>query len=132
MCSRYDIVTGKWIEVNDRIGILDRKLRVINENTEYEENWFEWTIKVYKATFGFEWEGDSLLIAKENFLLTFIDYYVERFEHYPIIERLKEIAKILSWNIWQMDGLKDVTPNSYKPIQKNKCHYLDMKKENTV
>lgn len=118
LCSRYDTVTGKWIEVNGRIGILDRKLRVINENTEHEEDWFEWTIKAYKATFGFEWQGDSLLIARENLLFTFIDYYVERFEHYPIIERLEEIAKILSWNIFQMDGLKFVIPNSCKPVPK--------------
>ena len=118
LCSRYDTVTGKWIEVNDRIGLLDRKLRVINENTQHEEDWFEWTIKAYKATFGFEWQGDSLLIARENLLFTFIDYYVERFEHYPIIERLEEIAKILSWNIFQMDGLKFVIPNSCKPVPK--------------
>ena len=118
LCSRYDTVTGKWIEVNDRIGILDRKLRVINENVEHEEDWFEWTLKAYKATFGFEWQGDSLLIARENLLFTFIDYYVERFKNYPINERLEEIAKILSWNIFQMDGLKFVIPNSCKPVPK--------------
>lgn len=125
LCSRYDTVTGKWIEVNDRIGILDRKLRVINENTEHEEDWFEWTIKAYKATFGFEWQGDSLLIARENLLFTFIDYYVERFKHYPIIERLEEIAKILSWNIFQMDGLKFVIPNSCKPVPKMQMSLFD-------
>ena len=125
LCSRYDTVTGKWIEVNDRIGILDRKLRVINENTEHEEDWFEWTIKAYKATFGFEWQGDSLLIARENLLFTFIDYYVERFKNYPIIERLEEIAKILSWNIFQMDGLKFVIPNSCKPVQKIQISFFD-------
>lgn len=118
LVSRYDTVTGKWIEINDRIGLLDRKLRIINENTEHEEEWFEWTIKAYKATYGFEWQGDSLLIARENLLFTFIDYYVERFGNYPIIERLEEIAKILSWNIFQMDGLKFVIPNSCKPVPK--------------
>ena len=30
LASRYDTVTGKWIEVKDRIGILDRKIRIIN------------------------------------------------------------------------------------------------------
>src|SRR5690625_2078460 len=30
--SRYDATTGEFIEVNNRIGILDRKLRVNNEN----------------------------------------------------------------------------------------------------
>lgn len=127
--SRYDTVTGKWIEINDRIGLLDRKLRIINENTEHEEEWFEWTIKAYKATYGFEWQGDSLLIARENLLFTFIDYYVERFGNYPIIERLEEIAKILSWNIWQMDGLKYVIPNSCKPVPKLQMSIFDDEEE---
>jgi len=125
LCSRYDTVTGKWIEVNDRIGILDRKLRVINENTEHEEDWFEWTVKAYKATFGFEWQGDSLLIARENLLYTFIDYYVDKFVVFPIKERLIEIAKILSWNIFQMDGLKFVIPNSCKPVPKMQISLFD-------
>lgn len=127
--SRYDTVTGKWIEINDRIGLLDRKLRIINENTEHEEEWFEWTIKAYKATYGFEWQGDSLLIARENLLFTFIDYYVERFGNYPIIERLEEIAKILSWNIFQMDGLKFVIPNSCKPVPKLQMSIFDNEEE---
>lgn len=129
LVSRYDTVTGKWIEINDRIGLLDRKLRIINENTEHEEEWFEWTIKAYKATYGFEWQGDSLLIARENLLFTFIDYYVERFGNYPIIERLEEIAKILSWNIWQMDGLKYVIPNSCKPVPKLQMSIFDDEEE---
>ena len=124
--SRYDTVTGKWIEINDRIGLLDRKLRIINENTEHEEERFECTIK---ATYGFEWQGDSLLIARENLLFTFIDYYVERFGNYPIIERLEEIAKILSWNIFQMDGLKFVIPNSCKPVPKLQMSIFDNEEE---
>lgn len=125
LCSRYDTVTGKWIEVNERIGLLDRKLRVINENTEYEKDWFEWTVKAYKSIYAFEWQGDSLLIARENLLFTFIDYYVERFENYPINERLEEIAKILSWNIFQMDGLKFVIPNICKPVPKMQMSLFD-------
>ena len=129
LCSRYDTVTGKWIEVNERIGLLDRKLRVINENTEHEQEWFDWCMQAYKSIFGFEWQGDSLLIARENLLFTFIDYYVDRFENYPIIERLEEIAKILSWNIFQMDGLKFVIPNSCKPIPKRQISLFDDENE---
>ena len=68
ICSRYDTVSGKWIELNDRIGILDRKFRVINENTNTKEDWLRWVQEAYKATYGFEWQGDSLLIARENLL----------------------------------------------------------------
>jgi hypothetical protein len=32
LASRYDTVTGQWLEIDERIGLLDRKLRVINEN----------------------------------------------------------------------------------------------------
>lgn len=32
LASRYDTVSGEWLEPNNRIGLLDRKLRIINEN----------------------------------------------------------------------------------------------------
>lgn len=117
LVSRYDTVTGKWLDINNRIGILDRKLRIVNENTTDKEEWLAWTKKAYQSTYGFEWQGDSLLIARENLLYTFIDYYKNRYNTEPTIESLKEIAKIIAWNIWQMDGLKFVIPNSCKPIQ---------------
>lgn len=118
LASRYDTVSGEWLEPNNRIGLLDRKLRIVNENVNNEKDWHNWTIQAYKSIYGFEWQGDSLLIARENLLFTFIDYYVERFKNYPIKEYLEEIAKILSWNIWQMDGLKFVIPDSCKPAPK--------------
>lgn len=118
LASRYDTVTGEWINIKDRIGILDRKLRIVNENTQTDAEWYEWVLEAYKSTYGYEWQGDSLLIARENLLFTFIDYYIDRFENYPSNEYLIEIAKIISWNIWQMDGLKFVIPNSCKPVQK--------------
>ena len=129
LVSRYDTVTGQWIDVNNRIGILDRKLRVVNENVDQESEWVEWVYNAYKATYAFEWQGDSLLIARENMLFTFIAYYVERLSHYPIREYLLEIAKILSWNVFQMDGLKFVIPNSCKPVQKRQLSLFEDDKQ---
>ena len=54
------------------------------------------------------------MIARENLLYTYIDYYLERFKEKPYIEDLKEIAEIISWNFFQMDGIKFVIPNSCK------------------
>lgn len=125
LASRYDTTTGEWIDVNSRIGALDRKLRVINENCDSEQDWYNWTLIAFKSTFGYEWQGDSLLIARENLLFTFIDYYIAKFGAFPIKEYLIEIAKILSWNIWQMDGLKDVIPNSCKPVQKRQMSLFE-------
>lgn len=114
LVSRYDTVDGNVINVPDRIGLLDRKLRIINENVEDEVEWIEWVKKAYKSIYGFDWQGDNVLIARENLLYTFFDNYEFKFKKEPDIQLLKEIAEIITWNIWQMDGIKFVIPNSCK------------------
>ena len=112
LVSRYDAVSGKVIAVKNRIGLLDRKLRIVSENTENELDWYTWAKKAIQSVYGYDWQGDNVLLARENLLFTFIDFYESRFGVYPIKEYLREIAGILAWNIWQMDGLKFVIPNS--------------------
>lgn len=112
LTSRYDTVTGKTIALKNRIGLLDRKLRVVSENVSSEAEWYKWAKKAVQSVYGYDWQGDNVLLTRENLLYTFIDYYVAKFDVHPIKEYLKEIAEILSWNIWQMDGLKFVIPNS--------------------
>lgn len=115
LTSRYDTVTGNFIEPKNRIGLLDRKLRIISENVDSEKEWVEWALTAYKSIYGFDFQGDNVLIARENLLFSFIEAYVDKFSIPPINEYLIEIAKILAWNIWQMDGLKFVVPYSCKP-----------------
>lgn len=112
LVSRYDITTGKKIPLSKRIGLLDRKIRIVNENTATESDWLSMVKWAYKSTYGYEWQGDNLLLARENLLFTFIDYYEDRFKKEPALEILKEIAEIISWNIWQMDGIRGVLPCS--------------------
>ena len=112
--SRYDTVTGIVIPIKDRIGLLDRKLRIVTENTETKEEWLEWVEKAYKNVYGYDWQGDNVLIARENLLFTLVDYYRDRFKEDIDKATLIIFAEIISWNIWQMDGLKFVIPNSCK------------------
>lgn len=113
LVSRYDTVTGEAItDLNKRIGLLDRKLRIVNENVTSHEDWLYWAKMAYKGTLGYEWQGDNLLLARENLLVSFFDYHEERFGEEPSIDDVKEIADIISWNIFQMDGLKFVIPRS--------------------
>lgn len=112
LASRYDTVSGNTIPVKERIGLLDRKLRVVSENVDDEQEWYEWAKQAVKSVYGYDWQGDNVLLARENLLFTFSDYYEDKFGVYPIKEYLREIAEILSWNIWQMDGLKFVIPNT--------------------
>ena len=110
--SRYDTTTGEFISIEKRIGILDRKLRVINENVDAPAEWFDASIIAYQNTYAFEWQGDSLLLAREAMLLTFIENFTHKFGEEPSLKSIEDIANIISWNVWQMDGLKGVVPNS--------------------
>ena len=73
--SRYNASTGEIIPIEDRIGILDRKLRVVTENTDNEEDWLKWTKRAFESVYGYEYQGDNLLIGRINLLMTFLDYY---------------------------------------------------------
>lgn len=108
--SRYDTTTGEAIPLKDRIGLLDRKLRVVNENTDSREEWLDGARNAYQNTLANEWQGDNLLLARENMLYTFIDYFEFKFGERPPKDSLKEIADIIAWNVAQMDGLKLVVP----------------------
>lgn len=119
LTSRYDVVSGGEIAPLDRIGLLDRKLRVVFENTNNEEEYIENSLLALKRIYGYDFQGDNVLIARKNLLFTYIEFYIEKFGVEPSIELLTEVAKIISWNIWQMDGIKFVIPFS--------CH-----KEETV
>jgi hypothetical protein len=111
LVSRYDVSTGEMIiPSKHRIGQLDRKLRIVNENTDTYDDWVKWTIRAFEASYGYEYQGDNLLIARINLLLTFIDYYRERWDKEPDSKLLRQIINKIVWNIWQMDGLKDTVP----------------------
>ena len=108
--SRYDATTGEPIEVKDRIGFLDRKLRIVSENTETEAEWIEWATRAVQSVYGYEFQGDNLLIARINVLTTFCDYMKEKWGHEAKTDVLKKIANIIAWNFWQMDGLTNSVP----------------------
>lgn len=116
LVSRYDSVTGLEIPIQRRIGLLDRKLRVVSEQTVEETEWVQWAIRAFQSVYAFEFQGDNLLLARENLLITFIDYYFEKFHRLPSKEMLLEITRYISWNLWQMDGSKAVVPDSCTPI----------------
>ena len=114
LVSRYDATTGEPIAINERIGMLDRKLHLINVQQLNDEEWLTQVRLAFQSTYGYEWQGDSLLLARENLFYTFIDYYEERFGNKPDVQLLQDIAEIISWNLWQMDGLAYRIPREKK------------------
>jgi len=115
--SRYDPTshTGELIDIKKRVGFLDKKLRIISKYCSNKKDWLFWAKEAFKTSYGYEWQGDNVLLARENLLYTLIDYYQEIFNQKPATKILEEFAEIISWNIFQMDGLKCVVPMS--------CHH---------
>ena len=98
--SRYDTTNGEAIPIKERIGLLDRKLRVVGENTGTSGEWLEWAQEAYKSIYAYEWQGDNLLIARESMLISFIEYYQQKFGKQPLLKSIHYIAYIISWNVW--------------------------------
>lgn len=114
MTTRYDVENGNIIKVNDRVGFVDRKLKRINEEIKDKEKWEKLVKDAFKASYGFEWSGDSLLLARENLLYTFRDFYFDKWSEEPTYELFKDIANVISYNVFQMDGLNYTIPLSEK------------------
>ena len=112
LVSRYDVSTGEMITVGKRIGILDRKLQAVGSYAKNEEEWFKWVIRAYQATFGYEFQGDNVLIARVNLLMSLDEYMEDRWGRRPTDKEYEKIANIVAWNIWQMDGLSYTIPFS--------------------
>lgn len=129
VCSRYDAVTGKEIPVEDRIGFLDRKLRVVTERTKTPGDWAKWALAALKATHGFEFQGDNLLIARINVLETFCEHFRHRWGSEPSEEDVERAAWAVSWNLWQMNGFTDAIPTTKTdtPVQSALFSYEEAK-----
>ena len=122
--SRYNPVSNsrQIIKPDNRVGFLDRKLRVVNKHCDTVEDWLHYAEVALKSCYGYEFQGDSLLIARENVLMTINDFYKVKFEDNPNLAsqaeidgglapaQLEHFAEIISWNIFQMDGLTYTIP----------------------
>ena len=108
--SCYDVTTGEIIPLQQRVGLLDRKLRIVNENTSTEEEWLKWALRACQSVYGYEFQGDSLLIARINLLATYVDYMEERWKRQPTKVELRKVANVIAWNFWQMDAFTCTIP----------------------
>lgn len=108
--SRYDASTGELIPIERRIGILDRKLRIVNENAANETEWFKWVFRAFQSVYGYEYQGDNLLIARINLLYTLADYVEAMWNRQATKKELEKFLNVICWNFWQMDGLNDTPP----------------------
>ncbi|HFI0338099.1 TPA: Eco57I restriction-modification methylase domain-containing protein [Streptococcus suis] len=112
MVSRYDTVTGQALALEERVGFLDRKLHRLSQEVHEEKAWFQGAVTAYQTAYGYEFQGDSLLLARENLFASFTDYYQAKFAQEPSPSQKQTIAQIISYNVLQMDGLSYTVPYS--------------------
>lgn len=116
--SRYDATTGQAIPIDMRIGIIDRKFRIINENipsipsTRTHRQWLRYAYIALQSVYGFDFQGDNVFLTRESLLLSFCEYYQSKWGHRPHLAAIAKAAEIISWNIWQMDGINYTVPSN--------------------
>lgn len=113
LTSRYDATTGEDIPVVKRIGLLDRKLQRISSTDPTE--WSELALAALKATYGYEWQEDSIYIARTNLLLTTMEHFFSKFNTEPDEETISKWADVISYNIFRMDGVTMCIPETDIP-----------------
>ena len=129
IASRYNPVSNSQqiIKPDRRVGFLDRKLKIVNKRCDNIDDWLHYAELALESCYGYEFQGDSLLIARENVLMTINDFYKVKFEDNPNLAsqaeadgglsttQLEHFAEIISWNIFQMDGLNYTIPLTGEP-----------------
>ena len=111
LVGRYNAVTGEAIDLAERTGLLDRKLRVIGEYATTVGHWLELATRAVKSVYGYDLQGDNLFLARRNVFETVKDFFRAQFNCEPPEDFLLTVAEIVSWNLWQMDGRTFTVPN---------------------
>ena len=110
LSTRYDPATGTPVPPPDRFGILDRKLRAAATLAAESEDFPALALRACRSTYGYEFQGDNLLIARINLFMAI----VEAFPSPPIDAVMRKIALVIAANLVQMDGLSGTVP--YLPV----------------
>lgn len=110
LTSPYDAATGEAVPRDRRVGLLDRKLCAVDKNAADEAEWLSWALRAVQAVYGYEYQGDSLLLARLNVLAAYADALRNRWGREPTPRELEKAANVIAWNLWQMDGLKYAAP----------------------
>ena len=103
--TRYNAESGEDIPVNERVGILDKKLRACPANVDK----LTWATRAVQSVYGYELRGDSLFIARRNIFLTVVEFVGDM-----TVDELTDIAEIIAKNFWLMDGLN--LPDAQKSL----------------
>ena len=82
-------------------------------------------MRAFQSVYGYEYQGDNLILARINLLMTFVEYLDDRWKRPPTIKELKKVANVIVWNFWQMDGLKGTVPLGVPEEQQEQMSWIE-------
>lgn len=110
LVSRYNAVTGEAIQLDKRVGLLDRKFQLINMETSNLNDWSKLALCAVESIYGYEFQGDNLFLARRNVFDTVVENFAAKFTCKPPENFWLAVATIISCNLWQMDGRTNAIP----------------------
>ena len=119
--TRYHSQTGEAIPISERQGFLDRKLALCTAMSPSPAEWWNNALTALKSCYGYEYQGDSLFIARKNVLLSVREAWQERWGQDLNQEQVRAAAGVIRWNLWQMDGISECLPDPAYDIRKAKA-----------
>lgn len=115
LAFRYDKVTGEPIPLRDRAGVLDRKLLIAFHYARAHQVLPEQTYNLFADALdrvhGYEYQARPLLIARENMVLTVIDF-LRSAGITATQEQVDDLCRRAVRQLPQMDGLTQCIPGS--------------------
>lgn len=100
-----DMQDGRPIPVEERVGILDRKLAEADRLSETDSDFLPLAYLALTSVYGYEFQGDNLFFGRCNVLTCFLEAYERRYKAPAPAWVVNEAAEVVRWNFWQMDGL---------------------------
>ena len=100
-----DMQDGRFIPVEERVGILDRKLSEADRLAETDSDFLPLAYLALTSVYGYEFQGDNLFFGRCNVLTCFLEAFERRYKEPAPAWVVNEAAEVVRWNFWQMDGL---------------------------
>lgn len=119
LTTRYHPDTGEYIPPDERVGILDRRLKRINEQHRgTPAGWWDQALDALETVYGYDIDLNNVLLTRANLFLTTMEFHAQWCDPAVPLLYTDSAAEIISRNIFQMDGLTGTIPGTdVKPLK---------------
>jgi hypothetical protein len=107
----YDPITGEDIPEPERVGILDRKLRLVVEHAPMSLA-PRYLLTALRTSYACDIMGDNVILARMNVYLAWLEAYRRAMGTPPSIAEMNEACEVICGTVMQVDALTGMLPAS--------------------